>query len=250
MSTHPDSKGSDILGALSRCRVISLSHPLSPAMPHWPGDPPTEFQTWCDLEKDHYFLRRVTLGEHSGTHLTAPASYYRDGRTVDQYDAGDLFCPAVVVDAREQCSRNPDYALSVGDVLAWEKLYGRTPPDSLVLMLTGWSEHWADPAAYLGVDSTGGLHFPGFGYEAAALLVSERGVAGLGTDTAGIEPGTDSRLSISRLVLEQPRILLENLAHLHLLPATETIVVVGVVGLMGGSGSPAAVTAFVPAKNE
>ena len=107
-----------------------LSASAIPSPLRCPTGPATllrNFRPGMIWKKTSYFLRRVTLGEHSGTHLTAPASYYRDGRTVDQYAAGDLVCPAVVVDAREQCSRNPDYALSAGDVLAWEKLHGRTP---------------------------------------------------------------------------------------------------------------------------
>ncbi len=245
-----EGKGLDSLGALSQCRVISLSHHLSRDMPHWPGDPPTEFEKWSDHTRDGYFLRRITLGEHSGTHLTAPASYYSDGRTVDQYGADELVHPVVVVDVREHCHSDPDYALTADALLAWEERHATVPPGTLVFLRTGWSERWPDAGEYLGADRNGGLHFPGFGYESAALLVSERGVAGLGTDTAGIEPGVDTAMSVSRLVLAQPRIVLENLANLHLVPPTGAIVVVGLLGLVGGSGSPAAVTALVPPTNE
>ena len=244
-----DGKGLDSLEALSQCRVISLSHPLSPEMPHWPGDPPTQFETWSDLGRAGYFLRRFTLGEHSGTHLTAPASYYSGGRTVDQYSADELVHPVVVIDVVEHCGGDPDYALTVDALLAWEERHARVPPGTLVFLRTGWSERWPDSGKYLGPDRNGGLHFPGFGYEAAALLVSERGVTGLGTDTAGIEPGADTELSVSRLVLAQPRIVLENLTNLDQLPATGAVVVIGLLRLVGGSGSPAAVTAFAPLAN-
>ena len=246
MGMSPKSRGLDLFGALSRFSVVSLSHPVSPEMPHWPGDPSTEFEVWSDSSADGYFLRQFSMGEHSGTHLTAPASYFAGGRTVDLYTPGELVRPVVVLDVRDRCRTDPDYALPLNDVLAWEDIYGAIQPGDLVLLNTGWPERWHDAEAYLGRDSYGGLHFPGFGWDAASYLVNERDVGGLGTDTAGIEPGADNDLSVSKLILAEPRIALENLVNLERLPATGAVVVVGVLGLVGGSGSPAAVTAFIP----
>ena len=216
-------------------------------MPLWPGDPPTEFQAWASLDRDGYNLRRFAMSEHGGTHLTAPASFHPGGRTVDAYPPGELVRPAVVIDARPQCRANTGYALTAADVTEWESRHGQVPAGSIALLLTGWAERWSNPAHYLGADANGALHFPGFSQDAAALLVNERGVAGLGTDTAGLEPGTDSTYTVSRLVLARPRIALENLANLHRLPPTGTMLVIGILRLTGGRGSPAAVTAFIPA---
>ena len=47
-------------------------------------------------------------------------------------------------------------------------------------------------------------------------------------------------------MLEKPRIILENLTNLELLPATETTLVIGILRLKNGSGSPAAVLGFCP----
>lgn len=215
-------------------------------MPLWPGDPPPEFEPWATIARDGYYLRRFSLSEHAGTHLTAPASFYPNGRTVDQYTSEELVKPAVAIDARQQCQANPDYSLTVGDLMAWESRHHPVPADSIALLLTGWAERWNNPAAYLGADANGSLHFPGFSPDAATLLVKERGVAGLGTDTAGIEPGIDATFAVSKLVLAQPRIVLENLANLHQLPPTGAVLVIGLLRLEGGSGSPVAVTAFLP----
>ena len=209
-----------------------------------------QFQEWNAIEPDGYFLRRFSMSEHGGTHLTAPASFFADGRTVDHYPASELVKPAVVIDVRHRCVADRDYALSVEDLSEWESLHGEAPRDTPVLLLTDWSDKWPDPDRYLGTDSNGGLHFPGFGPEAAAVLLDERGVAGLGTDTAGLEPGIDDTLSVSKLVLSQPRLALENLTNLHMLPPVGATVVIGVLRLAGGSGSPAAVTAFVPSNEQ
>ena len=202
------------------------------------------------MERQGYFLRRFSMGEHSGTHMVAPASYYPGGRTIDQYPAGELFRPAAVLDVRRRCAADPDYALTVEDLLAWESTNGAAPRDSVVLLCTGWSEHWSDPGSYLGLDHEGMMRFPGFGYDAATMLVNERGVAGLGTDTAGVEPGRDTTLAVSRLVLAQPRIVLENLANLEQLPSTGAVLVIGPLKLAGGSGSPASVIALVPEETQ
>ena len=227
-----------------------MSHPVSTEMPVWPGDPSPEFENWADIERDGYYLRQFSMSEHGGTHLTAPASFYADGRTVDEYSPEELVRPAVVIDVREQCRANRDYALTVSDLTAWESRHRPVPAGSVVLLLTGWAERWGNPDDYLGKDSDGVLHFPGFGPDAASLLVNERGAAGLGTDTAGIEPGIDGSFAISRLVLARSRIALENLANLHHLPPTGALLVIGLLRLEGGSGSPAAVTAFLPPQTE
>ena len=235
-----------LAGAFPQREIVDLSHPVSPRMPRWPGDPPTEFTPWAVLSRHGYYLRRFSMSEHGGTHLTAPASYYPDGRTADNYTATELVKPAAVLDARPQCQANPDYALTPADLLAWESRHGPVPPGAIALLLTGWSERWDNPAAYLGADADGNLHFPGFGVDAAELLLNQRAAAGLGTDTAGAEPGVDTGLTVSRLALSQPRIVLENLANLHRLPPKGAVLVIGLLRLSGGSGAPAAVTAFLP----
>ena len=205
-----------------------------------------QFEDWAAIDPDGYFLRRFSMSEHAGTHLSAPASFHPGGRTVDQYAPGELVKPAVVIDARQQCRNNRDYALTPDDLRPWESRHGEVPPGALALLLTGWPERWHDPADYLGADDAGTLHFPGFGPEAAALLVNERQVSGLGTDTAGVEPGADSAFAVSRLALARNLLVLQNLANLDNLPPTGAALVIGILRLEGGSGSPAAVTAFIP----
>ena len=243
-------EGPDLLGAFLHSRIVDLTHPLSDQMPLWPGDPPPEFTDWANTSRDGYFLRRFSLSEHAGTHLTAPAGFYPDGKTVDEYKAKELVKPAVVMDVRQHCRANPDYALTAADLTAWESRHRRVPADSVVLLFTGWADRWANPQDYLGTDENGRLHFPGFGIDAAAFLVNQRSVSGLGTDTAGVEPGIDVSFFASRLVLSQPRIILENLTNIHQLPPTGSVLVIGLLRLVGGSGSPAAVIAFVPQKND
>ena len=231
-------------------RIVNLSHPLHPAIPQWPGDPPVEFQPVAALETDGYFLRRFTMGEHSGTHANAPAAFYPGGIGIDAYPPAALVAPAVVIDARPAAAADPDYTLAVADLLAWERRQGPIPADSVVLLFTGWPDKWDNPAAYLGLTEPGvelaGRHFPGFGLATARWLLEQRDIAGIGIDTAGVDGGQDDSFAVNRLLLTQPRIVLENLGNLHPLPPVGVTLVIGVLPLVGGSGSPASVLAFLP----
>ena len=227
-------------------RVVDLSHPLSPSAPRWPGDPVTEFETVASLEKDGFFLRRFSLGEHSGTHVNAPAGFHPDGASIDEYPPSTFVVPAIVIDARQRTLANPDYRLGVNVLLEWERENGPIPAQCLAIMRTGWEELWTDSDAYLGLREDGSLHFPGFSAEATGVLLTQRGVAGIGIDTHGVDGGRDTEFSINRRALEQKRLVLENLCNLDQIPPAGTVLVIGALRLEGGSGSPASVLAFVP----
>ncbi|HEY9606379.1 MAG TPA: cyclase family protein [Allocoleopsis sp.] len=182
-------------------RVIHLSHVIDPKIPQWSGDPSVEFETVAELERDGYYLRRFSLGEHSATHMNAPNSFHAQGMSIDQYPAESLVAQAVVIDIRQQAADNPDYSLTLSDVLAWEKQYGEIPQGSVVLLFTGWQSKWLDKVAFLNADDSGGLHFPGFGSEATQFLLEKRQIAGVGIDTHGVDSGQDTTLATNRLVL-------------------------------------------------
>lgn len=227
-------------------RVVSLSHPIEPRMPHWPGDPPMEFSVWAEWERDGYFLRRFAVGEHGGTHVNAPLSFHPEGEAIDRMVPETWVVPAVVIDICRQAEADADHRLSLADVEDWEARHGAVPAGSCVLLRTGWSRFWHDGEAYLNLDDQGRPRYPGYSPEAARYLLETRAAAGLGTDTPGVDAGLDGAFSINRLVLERPRIVLENLANLDRLPAVGATLVIGVLALKGGSGSPAAVTALLP----
>ena len=198
------------------------------------------------IESDGYFLRRITLGEHSGTHMNAPASFYPDGITLDQYEPESFIAQAVVLDLSGPSEEDPDHLLSVEEVESWERSYGEIAEGSVVLLHTGYQQHWDSSGKFLNLDANGTAHFPGFGTEAARLLVEGRGAAGIGIDTHGVDGGMDAAFAVNRLVLEEPRLVLENLANLDQLPPKGTTLIIAPLPLVGGSGAPVPVLALVP----
>ena len=210
-------------------------------MPLWPGDPLTEFITVANRDVDGFYLRKISIGEHTGTHLTAPFTFHPNGSSVDQYPLESLVAPGVTVDISDRTSMNPDYTMSVTDLINWERKYGPISDGSIVLALTGWQQKWRAPENYLGIDTMSRLHFPGFSLEAAQFLLDHRRIHGLGIDTHGIDPGLDNTFSVSKLMLQEPRIVLANLTNLNKLPPKGFTLTIGILKLQGGSGSPASV---------
>ncbi|MBD3880896.1 cyclase family protein [Phormidium tenue FACHB-886] len=231
---------------LAAAQVVDLTQPLTPSIPIWADDPPVEIQPWAAYDKDGYFINRIAIGEHSGTHWGTPNTFIEGGRSADQVAAAELVLPAVVIDVRSAAERNPDYRLSLADIQTWERSHGRIPAKSLVILFTGWQDRWSNAEGFFNKDAEGVYHFPGFGAEAAAFLGRDRQVAALGTDTHGADPGNDDTYAASTAIYEANGLILECLAGLDRLPPIGATVIIGGLPIQGGSGSPARVLAIVP----
>lgn len=228
------------------CRVIDLSQPLHTGIPLWAGDPEIELETWASYAQNGYFIQRLSLGEHSGTHWGTPNTFLEDGRTVQQFSAQDLFLPAVLIDIRSQCLHNVDYQLSVDDIDIWEQQHGLISPNSLVIIYTGWQDKWATPLHFFNIDADGIAHFPGFSAKSVHYLLQHRQIKALGTDTHGIDAGINTAYSASLTLYTANSFALECLAGLEQLPALGAYVMVGGLAALGGSGGPARVLAILP----
>ena len=226
--------------------IVSLCHPITPEMPHWPGDPATEVDTVATLGRDGYALRRFAMGEHSGTHINAPNSFWTGGRAMHELPARDCVMPLVVLDGRDRAAADADWQLAIADLLVWEERHGSIPAGALVALWTGWQERWRDRAAFLNADADGRLHFPGVGVAAAQWLLDQRQIAALAIDTHGVDAGASEGFAVNRLVLGAGGQVVECLANLNRVPPVGAITIVAGLPLVGGTGSPVGVLALVP----
>ncbi len=226
-------------------RVVDLTQPLDERTVMWPGVPGPTVTPFLTIAHDGFFNRVVGFAEHSGTHLDAPAHMVEGAASVDQIDAGSLVRPLVVIDVSEDMAGDPDSALTLEQVQAFEARHGRIPDAAAVFLRTGWEEFNTDAARY--ANAPDALRFPGFGPESARFLVAERGAVGLGVDTLGIDPGVATDFVVHRQVTFPHGVWhLEGLTNLAAVPPLGAWVVVGVLRLTGGSGGPARVLALVP----
>ena len=150
-----------------------------------------------------------------------------------------------MIDIRTQSRNNPDYVIGIQDIEQWEQAHGRIDQGSVVLFYTGWQALWDDPKRFINEDASG-PHFPGVGAATAKFLLEERRIAGVGIDTHGVDPGQNMVYATNSQILAKEGIVLECLTNLDQLPAKGTTLVIGVLRLKEGSGSPVSVMAFVP----
>lgn len=228
-------------------RVVDLTHVISPSIPLWPGDPKVELKVVATMEKDGYYLRSFTIGEHSATHMNAPNSFI-SGNTeaITSFPADQRVLRAVVIDIRDKAAKNADCQLTKDDVLAWEKEHGEIAPGSFVILFTGWQDRWNDPKAFINQDSKNRLHFPGFAGATTKWLLADRQISGVGIDTHGVDPGLDTSYATNTQIAKAHKIAIECMANLDQLPPKGTTIVLGPLQLENGSGSPLSIMAFVP----
>jgi len=226
-------------------KVVFLSHVIDENTPVFPGDPPVKVHPAATIQRDGYYMQSLAVGEQAGTHWAAPAHFNSGHAAADELDPGDFFHPAAVLDVRAKAAEDPDFTLGVAEITHWEAAFGPVPPESAVIMWTGFEDRWGDPA-YLNADSAGGLHYPGFGTEAVRWLIEHRSIGALGIDTMGIDPGADTSFRANRLLLQEHRIHLENLAGLSQMPPAGGWIIIGGIRIRAGSGSSATVFGLIP----
>jgi kynurenine formamidase len=234
---------------LGRIRLVTLSHVNDPATtPLFPGDPAFTLTTAFTIPNDGFYLQYVQEGEHTGSHWGAPGHFEEGGLLADELDPNDLLLPAVKIDIRTKAGRNADYALTVADLLAWQRQHGPIPQECAIVLWTGWEDRWGTPA-YANLDDAGVIHQPGFSADAVQWLI-DHGQLGrrgsLGSDTFGADPGIDETFASSTLLFHRHRISLENMANLSRLPTTGGWVLPGGPINRRGSGSPAHILGLIP----
>jgi kynurenine formamidase len=227
--------------------TVDLTHAINSQTPTYEASDKPAFQvkTVARIERDGYFAREISLPEHFGTHLDAPAHFARGLWTVDQIPAERLIAPLVVLDVRAKVTGNPDYQVSVSDIGDWERTNGQIPQGAVVIARTGWETRWGSSKEYRDADARGVMHFPGYSGEAARFLVEGRNTIGLGIDTLSIDYGPSKDFPVHQYTLSHSLYHLENLANLDKAPESGALVVVAPMKLEGGSGGPVRVLALV-----
>jgi kynurenine formamidase len=239
--------------------IVDLTQPLTESTPVIKLPPPFENTPGLSREEISHYDERgpawawytLTIGEHVGTHLDAPIHWVtgKDGDDVASVSPHRLVGAACVIDKTAETEADNGYLLTVADLEAWEAEHGRVPDGAWVLMRTGWGSRAQDAAAFLNVGEQG-PETPGPDVAAAQWLAGERGISGFGVETVGIDAGSAGGMEppfpVHNFLLGAGRLGLTQLANLERLPVTGALIVVSPLKLVGGTGSPSRVFAFVP----
>jgi kynurenine formamidase len=239
--------------------IVDLTQPLTETTPviqlpppfaNTPGLSRTEISRYDD-RGPAWAWYTLTIGEHVGTHLDAPIHWItgKDGADVGSITPQTLVGPACVVDKTAETEADHGTLLTVADLEVWEAENGRIPDGAWILFRTGWGSRAQDQEAFLNVGENG-PETPGPDVEASRWLANERAISGFGVETVGIDAGAaggfDPPFPLHNFLLGAGRLGLTQLANLERLPLTGALLVVAPLRLVGGTGSPSRVYAFVP----
>ncbi len=229
-------------------KVIDLTHSLDEQAPYWPeGDAPSPFHASAveTFDRNGYFARQITMPEHFGTHMDAPAHFDPKGMTVDQIPVEKFLSEAIVVNVSGRWKSDPDYRVTVADLEEWTKVNGAMPRGCAVLLRTGWGVRWPSQKDYMNPDAAGVLHFPGLSLEAAKWLLERVHPVAIGIDSPSVDYGPSKNFEVHHLTMGAGLYHLENLIHLGALPPRGAFLVALPLKFAGGSGSPTRVVALV-----
>src|SRR5215470_28226 len=248
-----------LLEALSAAKIYDLAHSYRIGMPHHPVHPPFLF----GLCKAHgEFMRgdvssaaeAITLGGHVGTHIDALCHFSKEGKffggvsvaRVQSYAGGVNHLSIDTVGPIMRRGVLIDVAGHQGvDVLPVDFVIG---PDVLeaasaridiregdvVLIRTGWAQYWSNPKKYIAEVQGPGID------EAAARLLSGKGIFAAGSDTIAFE-FVPSQMPVHVHFLVEKGIHIMEALDLEALAAdriTEFVFIAIPLKLAGGTGSP------------
>ena len=234
--------------------VVDLSHAYGEDTVFWPTADAFKLEAVASGITPggfYYAANKFSTSEHGGTHLDAPIHFAQGRNTVDQIPLERLIGPAVVIDVTAHANSNADYLVSVADIEAFERAHGRIPDNTIVLIRTGFSQHWPDAARYLGTAERGAgavakLHFPGVDPPAARFLVEQRKIRAIGIDTASIDRGQSTTFETHQILSAANVPGFENLNALERVPPTGAQIVALPMKIRGGSGGPLRAIAILP----
>ena len=211
--------------------IHDLTALLETHMPVWPTAPLPTFEPVGFIARDGYSIEKVSCLTHTGTHMDAPYHFLENGATVDKIPASHLVGPAIVLDMRKDLD---------GNLIRRNAIERHWPPKirpDFALVETGWSHRRAPSKEYL-------YDFPGLEVPAAQFLV-EKNVRGVGIDTLGVDPFTNSRFEAHKVLLGHGAWIVEALDHLdELREGVQYTLIAAPLKIRGGSGAMCRVLAL------
>src|SRR3954451_9319306 len=232
---------------LERAKYVDLTHTITPAIPVWAGFGPSTFSATVNpstgqpytyahdgFEATRYLLQTDQLG----TQLDPPAHWAPEWAAIDELPPTFAVRPLVVISIVPQVQQNFNYALTVSDILRFEKKHGRIPAGSVVMVRSDWSKRWPDPAL-----STL-TQFPGVTLAALQFLQLQRHILFHGHEP--LDTDSTPTLEGESWLMHNGFAQAEGVASLEGVPEARCLVSFGFPKFKGGVGGYARYIAICP----
>lgn len=237
----------DALAVIQGKEFVDLTHSFSPTTPVWGGFGQATMSAASDpkthrpytIEKDGFRSIFYSMVGQYGTHVDPPAHFNPDGPTLDQIPLKNMILPLVVFDMTPIIATDPNHALSVADIEAWERVHGQVPAGSFAALRTDMYKDWdANPERFKRAP------FPAWSLAAIQFLFNERRVTAIGHES--MDTDTTDAMESETWILKQNHFQIEVMANLDKVPATGAVIVVTWPKVENGFGFPARAFAILP----
>jgi len=246
-ATLPAADLADALKIIQGKQFVDLTHAFSPTTPVWGGFGQATMSAACDpkthepytIAKDGFRTTFYSMVGQYGTHVDPPAHFRADGLTMDEIPLKEMILPLVVFDITPMLTTDPNHALSVDDVKAWENAHGRVPAGAFAALRTDMSKDWeSNPARFKRSP------FPAWSLAAIKFLFDERKVTAIGHES--LDTDTTESMESETWVLKQNHFQIEAMANLDKVPPAGAVIVVTWPKVEHGVGFPARAFAILP----
>jgi len=123
--------------------VIDLSNPLEEGIPTWPTFPAPKFEKTDWRARDGFTMEHIELRTHTGTHIDAPMHFIPGGKALDDFPVSKFMGTGVVLDLTPVENAEPIAPERI------EPFEDEIEPDDVVMLHTGWDEHYGLTPEYL-----------------------------------------------------------------------------------------------------
>ena len=207
-------------------RVIDLSLPISEAMPGVNISPSKT------IAKDGWNATTLQMYSHAGTHMDAPKHFSPGGDSLDGQDLTVCYGPARLVNL---AGVPPRYRITVEDVTS---AIGEVHAGDRLLLRTDWHRRFGTPEYR--------NELPRISIELGRWLVAHR-VALIGVEPPSVADVNDieALTQVHQTLFRGGVAIVEGLAHLDAIDATEFLFVALPLKIVGGDGCPVRAIAII-----
>ena len=237
----------DAYKIISTKQFVDLTHSFGPLTPVWKGFGPATFVAAADpttgrpytIAHDQFRSTFYAIVGQYGTHVDPPAHFDPQGKTVDEIPLKQMILPLVVFDITPLLAREPNHALTVGDIQSWEAWHGRVPAGSFAALRTDMDRDWAThPERFKRYP------FPAWSLAAIRFLYEQRGIVANGHES--LDTDSTPGLAAEKWLLQHGHWQIEVMANFDQVPATGALIVVTWPKPLHGLGFPARAFAILP----